>query len=179
MRTSSKLVGIAASLLLACGGDKKPPTTVETVVDSGPPEPAVVDAGPVEAEAPKPKTLFERLGGKDGISAVVDAFLANVLADKRINKFFEKTAKDKDKTAKLRQNVIDQICEATGGDCKYTGKDMKTVHKDMKISDVEWNAFVEDLTKAMKDKNVGETEQSELLGKLGGMHDDIVTVKKK
>jgi hemoglobin len=178
MRTTLTLVGIAAALHLGCG-DKKPPQTVQPVVDAAPPEPLVVDAGPVEAEAPKPKTLFERLGGKDGIAAVVDAFILNVIHDKRINKFFEKTAKDQDRTIKFRQNLIDQICEAAEGDCKYVGKDMKTAHKDMRISDVEWNALIEDLTKAMKDKNVGETEQGELLAKLGGMHDDVVTVKKK
>src|SRR5262245_18077549 len=37
---------------------------------------------------PAPKSLYQRLGGKQAISAVVNDFVANVAADKRINGFF-------------------------------------------------------------------------------------------
>ena len=41
------------------------------------------------AQAAK-RSLYDRLGGYTAISAVVDDFVANVAADKRINKFFAK-----------------------------------------------------------------------------------------
>jgi hemoglobin len=44
--------------------------------------------GPVLAgQATKEKPLFDRLGGKDAITAVVDEFVARVAADKRINRY--------------------------------------------------------------------------------------------
>jgi hemoglobin len=51
---------------------------------------------------------------------------------------------------------------------------MKTTHKGMKITDAEWNATVENLTRALDKNNVPAKDQSELLGLLGPMKADIV-----
>jgi hemoglobin len=115
------------------------------------------------------KSLYERLGGKDAITAVVDDFVANVAADKRINGFFAKTD-----ISRLKRNLVDQICQATGGPCVYTGKDMKTAHKGMGITDADFNALVEDLKKSLDKFNVPAKEQGELLGALGGLKPQIV-----
>src|SRR4051794_12295097 len=86
-----------------------------------------------EKKAPAKKSLYDRLGGKDAITKVVDEFITNVAADKVINKRFAKTD-----IKKLKGNLVDQICAATGGPCKYTGKDMKEAHKGMKITEAEF-----------------------------------------
>jgi hemoglobin len=130
-------------------------------------------AKPTEKKAPDAspaaKSLYDRLGGKDAITKVVDEFIANVAADKAINKRFAKTD-----IKKLKASLVDQVCQATGGPCKYTGKDMATAHKGMKITEAEFNALVGDLKKALDKFKVGDTEQKELLGALGGMKGDIV-----
>ena len=115
------------------------------------------------------KSLYERLGGKDAITAVVDDFVANVAADKRINGFFAKTD-----VPRLKRNLVDQICQATGGPCTYTGKDMKTAHKGMGITDADFNALVEDLKKSLDKFKVPAKEQGELLGALGSLKTQIV-----
>src|SRR5262245_2159626 len=74
------------------------------------------------------KSLYDRLGGKTAIVAVVDDFVGNCAADKRINAFFAATASDKARLDKFKSNLVDQICEASGGPCKYMGKDMKSAH---------------------------------------------------
>lgn len=122
----------------------------------------------------KKKSLYDRLGGKKAISAVVDQFVANVANDKRINKFFADAASDKKRLAAFKNKLVDQICEASGGPCKYTGKDMKTAHAGMGISDADFNALVEDLVAALDKFNVPEAEKNELLGALGPMKGDIV-----
>ena len=116
------------------------------------------------------QTLYTRLGGKEAISAVVGAFLQNVAADDRINVRFA-TADLPD----LRQKLIDQICQATGGPCHYQGKDMKTAHAGMNLTGADFNALVEDLTKALDQFHVPEQEKHELLTALGSMRGDIVT----
>jgi hemoglobin len=116
-------------------------------------------------------SLYERLGGLPYIQIVVDDFVANVAADDRINKRFEKT-----NILVLKKHLIDQICQATGGPCKYTGRDMKTAHTGMKITEAEWNATVEDLVKTLDKYKVPEQEKNDLLALLGSLKADIVGI---
>lgn len=119
--------------------------------------------------AAKQASLYDRLGGKPAITAVVDDFIANVAGDERINGRFGGTD-----IPKLKSRLVDQVCNATGGPCTYTGKDMKTAHAGMRIQEAEFNALVEDLIKTLNKFKVGKTEQGELLGALGSMKKDIV-----
>jgi hemoglobin len=148
-------VALFALVLVGCGGSQQP---AETASEGG-------GAAGVE------RSLFERLGGKEAISAVVDDFVANVAADTRINARFAKTD-----IAHLKLMLVDQICEATGGPCTYTGKSMREAHKGMNITEPEFNALVEDLTRSLDKFNVPEREKTELLTALGGMKGDIVGV---
>jgi hemoglobin len=115
------------------------------------------------------KSLYDRLGGKGAITAVVDDFVGNVAADKRINGFFAKAD-----VPRLKGNLVDQICQATGGPCVYKGKDMKTAHKGMGIADADFNALVEDLVKSLDKFSVPAKEKGELLGILGPLKPQIV-----
>ncbi len=126
----------------------------------------------LSAASAKAKTLFDRLGGKDAIKAVVDEFVSIAAADTRINGKFGKTDIDR-----LKTNLVDQICGATGGPCKYKGLDMKTSHKNMGVTEGEFGALVEDLVKALDKFKVPEKEKKELLGLLGPMKPQIVEVK--
>jgi hemoglobin len=126
------------------------------------------------AASAKDKTLYERLGGKKSITAVVDEFVGRVAADSRINSFFKATAADPKRLASFKKKLVDQICQAGGGPCKYTGKDMKSAHAGMGISGADFNALVEDLVGALDKFKVGDKEKNELLGVLGPMKSDIV-----
>lgn len=164
---------LGASLAtFACGSKPAPkePLITETVSDAG-----VEDSAP--PEPPKPKSLFERLGGKEGIAKVVDAFLKNVLQNDTIKKRFNKLPKER--VEKFRTGMIDLICKESGGDCEYTGKSMKDAHKKMGISDAEWNATLLALKAALDENKVAEGEQADLVSLLGPMKDDIVEKKKK
>jgi hemoglobin len=114
-------------------------------------------------------SLYDRLGGKPAITAVVDQFVANVAADERINGFFANAD-----IPGLKGKLVDQICQASGGPCTYAGLDMKTAHQGMGVKDEHFNALVEDLVAALDKFNVPEKEKNELLGALGPMKGDIV-----
>jgi len=151
-RTISTTVLLAASLA-ACGGRAGPPAP--------PPAPAA--------------SLYDRLGRKDAIAAVVKDFVEQRVAnDARINGFFAHAD-----LPGLELKLVEQICEATGGPCKYTGlyRDMKTSHAGLAIKDADFTALVEDLTASLQQFHVGAAEQQELLAALGQMHDDIVTAR--
>ena len=116
-------------------------------------------------------SLYERLGGTGPITAVVGKFVTIVGGDKRINGYFAKTD-----LANLKRQLVDQVCQASGGPCTYTGRDMKTAHKGMKVTGAAFNALVEDLILALDTFNVPEQEKGELLSVLGPMKSDIVEV---
>ena len=114
------------------------------------------------------KSLYERLGKKEAITAVVDDFVANLAADTRINSFFAKTD-----VPKLKRLLVEQICQATGGPCTYTGRDMRTAHKGFDIGRDQFNALVEDLQKSMDERGIPFRAQNKLLARLAPLHRDI------
>ncbi len=118
------------------------------------------------------KSLYDRLGGKPAITAVVDEFVARVAADKRINGQFANTD-----IPRLKMLLVEQICAGTGGPCRYTGRDMKSAHAHLKISQADFAALVEDLTRTLDKFKVPAKEQNELIAVLAPMKSDIVTVK--
>jgi hemoglobin len=115
------------------------------------------------------KSLYERLGGKPAITAVVDEFVVRVAADTRINRFFAGTD-----IPRFKMLLVDQICEASGGPCKYPGRDMKAAHRGMGITNAHFDALVEDLIGALDALKVPAKEKNELLAVLGPMRTDIV-----
>jgi hemoglobin len=115
------------------------------------------------------RPLYDRLGGKGAIQAVVDDFIANVAADARINKRFASAD-----IPRLKTKLVEQICEASGGPCKYTGATMLDAHRGMNITDAEFTALVEDLVKSLDSFKVPSQEKTELLTALGGMKSQIV-----
>ena len=125
-------------------------------------------ASPASAQS----SLYQRLGGYPAIKAVVDDFVGNVAADKRINRFFAGT-----NIPRLKQNLVDQICSGTGGPCIYTGRDMKSAHAGMGVNSNHFNALVQDLQKTLKKFKVPKKEQGELLAVLGPMKKDIVSMR--
>lgn len=120
---------------------------------------------------PVTKSLYDRLGGKPAITAVVEQFVANVAADGRINNRFATTD-----IPRLKGHLVDQVCQATGGPCRYQGRDMKATHLGMQISSADFGALVQDLVAALERFNVPAGEKGELLALLGPLKKDIVEV---
>lgn len=131
-------------------------------------------AGCAETMQKPSASLYDRLGGKGAITAVVDDFLTNLAQDPRINTRF--AAPGSATNQNTRAKLIELICAGTGGPCTYTGLDMKTAHAGMIITDAEFGALVEDLVKTLDKFKVPAQEKNELLGILGPMKKDIVGV---
>jgi len=118
------------------------------------------------------ESLYERLGGLEAITSVVDSFVGRCAGDDRINRKFERTD-----VPRLKKMLVDQVCEATGGPCTYTGRDMRAAHDRMGVTAGEFDALVEDLVATLGEFDVPKAEQDELLGLLGPMRDEIVEVE--
>ena len=126
-------------------------------------------AGSMTSPTQETTSLYDRLGGKPAITAVVDDFIGHVAADARINQRFAGA-----NIPRLKTMLVDQICEASGGPCKYAGASMEAAHRGMRITDAEFGALVEDLVKSLDKFKVPAREKGELLTALGGMKPQIV-----
>jgi hemoglobin len=118
------------------------------------------------------ESLYQRLGGRDAITAVVDDFVARCAADGRINGKFARTD-----IPRLKAGLVDQVSEAAGGPFTYSGRDMRTTHDGMAVTGGEFDALVADLVATLDQFGVGEAEKGELLGALAPMRADIVEVE--
>jgi len=110
-------------------------------------------------------SLYWRLGGKEALTAAVDATIALSKADPRLAGRLSGGCRDK---------LIDQLCEATGGPCTYTGRDMKSAHAGLKITEAEFGAVAENLVKTLDKFGVPAREKNELVGLVAPMKGDIV-----
>ena len=133
---------------------------------------ASILAATASAQMATKPSLYKRLGGYDAIAAVTDDFLGRLLADPRFTKFFVGTSTES--KAKIRQLVVDQLCNATGGPCVYIGRSMKSAHAGLGITEEEWNASVQLLIASLDKFKVPEAEKTELLAIAGSLKGDIV-----
>jgi len=86
------------------------------------------------------KTLYERLGGYDGITGFVEDLLPRLESDSQLGRFWKNRGDDGIKREK--QLLIDYLCSNAGGPIYYTGRDMKVSHEGMGISESDWAVFL-------------------------------------
>src|SRR5688500_1771753 len=95
-------------------------------------------AGCASTQEQKGPSLYQRLGGREGIAGVVDDFVVNALADPQIGPAFKQLQPAQ--VFKLKSNISDFMCDATGGPCAYVGRPMKDAHKGMQLTDADAQA---------------------------------------
>lgn len=131
----------------------------------------LIGAAGLAAQA-KQESLYKRLGGYDALAAVTDDFIGRLASDKSLSRFF--VGHSTDSLGRIRQLIVDQLCNATGGPCKYVGRDMKTAHAGMGITEADWEATVKHLVATLDKFKVPQKEKDEVLGAVGAMKSDIV-----
>ena len=155
---------LAATLLLTlltvvgCGEDKAPTPAAGVPAPAAPQAPAAS------------RSLFDRLGGQEGLEAVVDALLVNIGADSRIKPYFNNLNQ-----VRFKANNVAFLCEKTGGPCSYTGAEIKRVHKSLQITSEDFDAMMEDIGKTLDEKGVAEADKKELMDILASYKADIVS----
>lgn len=116
-------------------------------------------------------SLFERLGGNEGITAIANDVIDNHLANTTIATRFAESD-----VPGLKHAAATFFISGTGGENVYEGKDMLATHKGMNISALEFMAVLDDALAALEKNNIGQREQEEVLFVLYSMRSDIVLV---
>jgi len=118
------------------------------------------------------KSLYQRLGGYDAITAVSDEFIARLATDDQEKRFF--IGFSNDSKARIRQHLVDLVCKSTGGPCVYTGRDMKTAHAGAGVTKADWDHSLKIFGEVLNKFKVPEKEQQELAALLTPLEKDIV-----
>lgn len=120
----------------------------------------------------EPASLYERLGGYDAISNIIDGFLQRMFADPQVGRYF--VGMGTDTRERLRQKNKLLMCKNTGGPCKIINRDMKRTHEGLSITYSDWNVAVTHLTQTLQSLKIKEQEQGELLHLIGSLQAKIV-----
>lgn len=117
------------------------------------------------------ESLFERLGGVEGITAIAGDVIDNHVNNKVIAPRFAESD-----VSRLKKGAATFFIAGTGGPSVYEGKDMLATHKGMNISHAEFMAVLDDALNALQKNLVGQREQEEVLFVLYSMRSEIVLV---
>ncbi len=120
------------------------------------------------------KTLYERLGGYDALSAVADDLLPRLIADTQLGRFW--AHRGEDGVLREKQLLVDFLGSSAGGPVYYTGRDMKTTHRGMRISESDWQAFLGHVNATLDAFTVPGQERDEVLSFFDSLKADIVEV---
>ena len=118
------------------------------------------------------RTLYERLGGYDAISAVANDLLLRLKGDSRLARFW--LHRGDDGVAREKQLLIDFLCANAGGPLLYTGREMKTSHRGMKIDERDWSAFLGHLNATLDAFRVPKVEHDQVVAFIQTTKNDIV-----
>jgi hemoglobin len=118
------------------------------------------------------ETLYNRLGGYDGITVFVEDLLPRLQSDSQLGRFWENRGEDGIKREK--QLLIDYLSSNAGGPVYYTGRDMKLTHAGMKISESDWSVFLGHAGDTMVALSVPQQECDDVVTFVLSLKDDIV-----
>jgi hemoglobin len=117
----------------------------------------------------KIESIYEKIGGEAAVNAAVDIFYKKVLADERINHFFETV----DMTGMI-QKQKSFLTMAFGGPNSYTGKDMREAHKHMNLTEEHFGAVAEALVGTLEELNVPQDIINQIVSIALSVKDDVL-----
>jgi len=117
-------------------------------------------------------SLYERLGGYDGITGFVNNLLPRLKDDSQLGRFWENRGDDG--VDREKQLLIDFISSSAGGSVYYTGREMKISHKGMNITESDWLVFFEHAGATMQALEIPEAECNDVVAFVSSLKDDIV-----
>ena len=134
----------------------------------------VAEDKPTAAEEPAktevdPNSIYARLGGQASIDAAVDIFYKKVLADDKVNHFFEDVNMQKQHN---KQKAF--LGAALGGPEPWTGKDMRAAHKHLDLKEEDFGAIAGHLVATLKELKVDQALIDEIVAVLMTTKDDVL-----
>jgi hemoglobin len=114
-------------------------------------------------------TLYDRLGEREGIRAVVDDFYDRLLADDDLGPFFAGADVEK-----LRRTQTDHLCEAAGGPETYDAEPVREAHLHVAFTPEHIERAVELLYESLDAFDVPEEDADAVVGGVAAYEEDLL-----
>lgn len=115
------------------------------------------------------ETLYERLGEREGIRAVVDDFYDRLVADDELGPFFENSNMEM-----LRRTQTEFLCEAAGGPETYDAAPVREAHLDVPFEPGHIERAVELLYESLEEFEVPEDDADAVVGAIAEYEADLL-----
>jgi hemoglobin len=133
---------------------------------------SLLSAAAFAQATPQNDQLYKAFGEKAGLVTLMDDFMVRLLADPRTGPHFKPSNQQR-----VKEQLVDQLCQLSGGPCVYKGADMKSAHANLDIKKSDFNALVEVLQQSMDARGIPFRTQNQMLALLAPMHRDTITVR--
>ena len=120
------------------------------------------------------KSLYERLGGYDAITAVANDLLPRLRTDPQLGRFW--AHRGIDGIEREKQLLIDFLCASAGGPMYYRGREMGICHRGMRISESDWKTFLGHAAATLAKFRVPDDKQREVIAFVQSLKPAIVEV---
>ena len=121
------------------------------------------------------KTLFEQLGGKEGITSIVDDTVAAHMENPAVSARFLPFKDQPERLAIIKKHTVDFFSMGSGGPVNYVGKDMVTAHTGMNISPNEYMHVMDDIFLALDKNKISEDSKKDVLAILWSLKGMIIS----
>jgi hemoglobin len=121
-------------------------------------------------------SLFQRLGGTQGIAAIVDDIVVAHCENPAIRARFLPYLSQPERLAVIKQHTVNFLEMGSGGAAKYEGRSMRDTHKGMNVSGEEYLAVLDDIMQVLRKRQIDEQTQKDVLAIAYSLKDDIVRV---
>lgn len=114
-------------------------------------------------------SVYQRIGGKAALNAAVDLFYVKVLADERVNHFFEDT-----NMKRQHSKQKEFLAAALGAPTPWTGKDMRKAHENLDLREEDFAAIAENLQATLKELKLGDAIIGEIMTIVASTKKDVL-----
>lgn len=121
-------------------------------------------------------SLYERLGGADGISALVDDIVEAHMRNPVIKPRFLPYRADPERLKELKTHLCTFLAAGSGGPQSYSGRSMVDAHRGMNINEAEYMATLDDILDVLTNHGIDDATRTEVLGIAYSLKSEIVHV---
>ena len=121
------------------------------------------------------KTLFERLGGTEGISSIVDEVVDAHMNNVSISSRFLPYKEQPERLAIIKKHTVDFFSAGSGGPVNYSGRDMPTTHRGMNINPAEYSCAIDDIMEVLEKHKIDEDSKKDVLSIVWSLKEMIIS----
>ncbi len=114
-------------------------------------------------------SLYQRIGGKAALNAAVDLFYVKILADEKVNHFFD----DVNMNVQIRKQK-EFLAHAFGAPVAWNGKDMRKAHVNLDLREDDFAAIAGHLQASLVELKLDEAVVGEIMAIAGSVKDDVL-----